>query len=88
MNGRPRTRTVRVLLSRRAAQRRLAEWGITMSLPVHRKQGMWVNVPRTKTDTLCHIVLVKRRIRGAPAHARPRRRYRFCYSAPVNPLRG
>lgn len=88
MKGRPRTRRVRELLSRRAAQRRLAEWDLTVSLPKHHKQGLWVIVPRMKIETLCHIVLVERSVRGAPPPARPRRRFRFCYSAPVNPLRG
>lgn len=88
MNGRPRTRQVRELLSRRAAQRRLDEWDVTVTLPKRKGQGLWVNVPRMKIMTLCHIVLVERRTCGAPEHARPRRRFRFSYSAPVNPLRG
>lgn len=87
MNGRPRTRTVRVLLSRRAAQRRLAAWGITMSLPVHEKQGMWVNVPRMKTDTLCHIAGVVFKhldapyIAGRPASGGTQRKFKLTASA-------
>lgn len=83
MNGRPRTRQVRELLSPRAAQRRLDEWGVTAMLPTRKGQSLWV-----KSMTLCHIVVVERRPCGAPENARPRRRFRFTYSAPVNPLRG
>ena len=88
MNGRQRTRRVRELLSRRAAQRRLDEWDVTVTLPKRTGQGLWVNVPRMKIMTLCHIALVERRPYGAGENARPRRRFRFTYSAPVNPLRG
>lgn len=88
MNRRPRTRQVRELLSRRAAQRRLAEWDVTATLPKRKGQGLWINVARMKFMTLCHIVLIERRPCGAPEKARPRRRFRFTYSAPVNPLRG
>jgi hypothetical protein len=88
MNGRPRTRRVRELLSRRAAQRRLDEWDVTATLPKRTGQSLWVNVARMKLMTLCHIVLVERPPCGAPENARPRRRFRFTYSAPVNPLRG
>jgi len=43
---------------------------------------------RMKSMTFCHIALVERRPCGAPENPRPRRRFRFTYSAPVNPLRG
>jgi hypothetical protein len=86
MNGRPRTHMIREFLSRRAAKRRLAEWGISTKLPQRRGRSVWVDVPRSKVDTRCRIVLIEPR--RAPFYGqRPHRRYRFCYSASANPLR-
>lgn len=85
MNGRARTRVIRELLTRRAAKRRLAEWGISAKLPMRRGRSVWVDVPCTKVDTRCRIVLIERR---APSCREwPHRQYRFCYSASANPLR-
>lgn len=86
MNGPARIRSVREVLSRRAAKRRLAEWGITVSLPTRWRQGMWVDVPCMKIASRCHIVLVDQQCAGTE-HARACR-YRFSYRAPANPLRG
>lgn len=85
MKGPARTRMIRELLSRRAAKRRLAEWGIVAKLPKRRGRSVCVDVPSTKIDARCRIVLIERRAR----HARERshRQYRFCYSVPANPLR-
>ena len=85
MNGRARTRVIRELLSRRAAKRRLAEWGISAKLPKRRGRSVCVDVPCTKIDTRCRIVLIERRARRY--RERPYRQYRFCYSAPANLLR-